>query len=296
MKGREPTRRARAVIADACDDGVRAGSETAVARSMSDLACEHRRRRRELARRARRLSLRGLDWHCFGSRMPDAAPWILASGWVPDDDGAFCLRCGVTYLAYEDRRGGCGACRGGPGVVGGVVRLGRYARPLSQWLPAIKRRAWRSMGEEMGRLLGERVLDLVASDRLVQPDVVVPMPVHWLRRTVRGIDHAATIATELSRIASVPLEHALRVPLRWRQVGSNRAGRVANLARFDARGAMRLDGRRVLLVDDVLTTGSTLREAGKVLRSMGASQVIAAVCAVADQPERQVRALDVDKF
>jgi ComF family protein len=263
---------------------------------MAELACQHRRRRRELGRRARRLSLRGLDWHCFGSRMPDAVPWILASGWVPDDPDAFCPRCGVSLLAYEDRRGGCGACRGGPGVVGGVVRLGRYARPLSQWLPAIKRRAWRSMGEEMGRLLGERILEGVASGRLAQPEVIVPMPVHWLRRTLRGIDHAATIAAALSQTAVIPLEHALRAPLRWRQVGRSRAGRLANIARFEARGELRLEGRRVLVVDDVLTTGSSVREAASILRTMGAGEVVAAVCAVADPPGRQIRGNIVDKF
>lgn len=298
MRGREAKERVRAHggSMDAGDDDGRVRSETAIARSLTELAREHRKRRRESARRARRLSLRGLDWHCFGSRMPDAGPWILASGWIPDDPEAFCLRCGASYLAFEDRRGGCGACRGGPGVVDGVVRLGRYARPLSQWIPAIKGRAWRAMGEEMGRLLGERVVELVASGRVAPPDAIVPMPVHWLRRTLRGIDHASTIAESLSRTASIPLARVLRVPLRWRQVGGSRAARTANLARFDARGADRLDGRRVLLVDDVLTTGSTVREAGKVLRTMGAVGVIAGVCAVADPPERQARSRDVDKF
>jgi ComF family protein len=274
----------------------RAGRGGELARSLSDLACEHRSRRRELDRRAQRLSLRGVDWQCFGSRMPDATSWILASGWSPDEPDAFCPRCGVSVLAYEDRRGGCGACRGGPGVVGGVVRLGRYARPLSQWLPAIKRRAWRSMGDEIGRLLGKRILDLVASGRMAQPDAVVPMPVHWLRRTLRGIDHAATIASALSRTACIPVECALRAPLRWRQAGSSRAGRLANLARCEVRRGARLDGKCILIVDDVLTTGATMREAGKALQSIGAVRVFAVVGAVADPPERQVRSHHVDKF
>lgn len=271
-------------------------SEGIAARSLTQLALAHRRQRREAARRSRRLSLRGLDWHCFGSRMPDAADWILGSGWSPDEPGEHCMRCGATYLAYEDRRGGCGACRSGPGVLDGVIRLGRYARPLSQWIPAIKRRAWRSMGEEMGRLLGERVVELVAAGVVEPPELVVPTPVHWLRRTVRGIDHAATIAAALSRTAAIPLVHALRVPLRWRQVGAGRVGRTANHARFDARRMLDLDGCRVLLVDDVLTTGATARDAARVLRGMGAGGVLVAVCAVADPPCRQVRSTDVDKF
>lgn len=244
---------------------------------------------------ARSHALRGLDWHCFGSAMPPAAAWIAASGWRPDHDDGYCGRCGVSLLPFEDLRRGCGACRRGPGVVDGVVRLGRYARPLSQWVPAIKSRAWRSMGVECGRLLGEAVSRAVYDARLEAPELVVPMPVHWLRRSLRGIDHAGTIAAEVARVLAVPMRPALRIPLRWRQSGAPRRERLGNGSRLALRPSARLEGMRVLLVDDVLTTGATMREAGKLLQAHGARSVTAVVCAVADPPTRQVRS-NVDKF
>jgi ComF family protein len=112
-------------------------------------------------------------------------------------------------------------------------------------------------------------------------DLVVPVPLHWTRRVARGFDQAERIAVPLAARLGLPVAGVLR---RRRATGAQarlgRAARLANLA-----GAFRVDraqavvGRRVLLVDDVTTTGATLEAAAAALLSAGAAEVFALTAA-----------------
>jgi len=249
-------------------------------------AARARRSERRRARDALRLS--GLEESLFGSAMPDAASLVLASGWSPEAIEASCPRCGVTLAPFESSARGCGSCRGRPQVHRSTIRLGPYAPPLSQWAPAVKSRAWRTMGAALGARLGARVIEGIAAGRCEAPEAVVPVPLHWLRRLFRGIDHTRLLAEEASRTLRVPCTAALRARLSPRQAGSGGSGRRGNDGRFTAaRAAGELAGRHVLLVDDVLTTGTTVTEAARVLRDAGVASITVAVCAVSDPPSRR---------
>jgi ComF family protein len=109
---------------------------------------------------------------------------------------------------------------------------------------------------------------------------VVPVPLHWWRRWRRGFNQSAILARRVARKLNVPfLPRVLRRirPTR-RQTEVTPAARRENV-----RGAFRavshpaLRDRSVLLIDDVMTTGSTAGEAAKALRSAGAKSVIVAV-------------------
>ncbi|MEY4006920.1 MAG: hypothetical protein RLZZ221_3016, partial [Verrucomicrobiota bacterium] len=198
--------------------------------------------------------------------------------WLRDGLGAFCWRCGVTRAPFEDVSRGCAECRDRSMAVRGirahgVVRLGRYAPPLSQWVPAIKQRAWRDMGVTLGRELGLQIVDAIESGRVPRPHAVVPVPVHWTRRLLRGIDHTRTIAEEVSRILAVPVAHPLRARLATRQTGAAREGLPDECT-------------EVLVIDDVRTTGSTTSEVLRALRALGVEGASVGVCAVSDPPRR----------
>jgi ComF family protein len=114
-----------------------------------------------------------------------------------------------------------------------------------------------------------------------QFDAIVPVPLHPARQRERGFNQAALLAEWLSSHLSVPLRPALqRIHYTTTQTAFDRSERMQNL-----RGAFRLRKKadvrksRVLLIDDVLTTGSTLSECARILKEGGAQSVYAATAA-----------------
>lgn len=238
-------------------------------------------------KRRRLLFLRGLDATLFGHRMPEAALLAEQVEWQRDQMDDSCVRCGTTLFRFESREGGCGECRGRRLLHEGVVRLGRYAPPLSQWVPAIKGRAWFGMAQFLGAELGRQVRDAVHAGRVPTPELITWVPVHWIRRLWRGIDHAEMIALATARELAVPCRSLLVARWGRGQVRSDRRQRTANSGRFRARQVRdELCGKRLLLIDDVQTTGTTAQDAFRALQGLRPASLSLAVCAVSDPPRR----------
>lgn len=288
----DPRDRVRARSNVEPSDGGAAAREREVAAAMRAIRREQGASRKQSALQSRARLLDWLDDWVFGCRMPSAESLIRDARWSRDSLADFCARCGGSRVPYESVRGGCGECRSrrldvGAVRMAGTVRLGRYAPPLSRWVPSIKSRAWRDMGVVMGRELGLQVRDAVESGLVPQPDAVVSMPVHWTRVLLRGIDHAALLAEEVSRVLGVERHPLLRARLASRQTGGSREQRAGNRGRFVGVPASELrPGCTVLLIDDVRTTGSTLREGMAALGELGVGRVVCGTCAVADAPRR----------
>ena len=135
------------------------------------------------------------------------------------------------------------------------------------------------LAQPLGRLLA------LALPRDQTFDVLVPMPLHWRKRWQRGFNQSALLAREVSRRAGIPVAHALRrVRNTSAQAGLTNAKRRANVS-----GAFRpskpavLRGKRVLLIDDVLTTGATASACARALKLAGAAQVTLLTLARADR-------------
>jgi ComF family protein len=112
-------------------------------------------------------------------------------------------------------------------------------------------------------------------------DVIVPVPLHSARQRERGFNQANLLAKVLSRYISVPCRHLLkRIRYTTTQTALDRSERMENLHNaFRLRKNADVRGLRVLLIDDVLTTGSTLSECARVLKGAGAISVHAATAA-----------------
>jgi ComF family protein len=130
------------------------------------------------------------------------------------------------------------------------------------------------LGEALAEILAARCLDF--AERV---DVVTPVPLAWTRLVVRGYNQAEAIARPLARALTRPCRPLLRRRPRPRQALLSRDERRRNLRGAFAARARLPAGTRVLLVDDVMTTGATLLAAAAALRHAGAASVHAAVVA-----------------
>ncbi len=125
-------------------------------------------------------------------------------------------------------------------------------------------------------------------------DTIVPVPVHRKRLVGRGFNQVITISERLSREIGIVLDRTSLAKSRDTepQVGLSRARRLVNLKNaFQVCGPARIANKRVLIVDDVSTTGATVSEAAKAVRKAGASYV--AVMVVALRSKTQPAKLDI---
>lgn len=191
-----------------------------------------------------------------------------------------CLACGAPVCG--PREDGCVRCRRGHGSeLDGIVVFGAYEGDLRELVLRAKRPAGRLVAGGLARLLVERRGDILAGWRI---DLVAAVPMHWWRRSLRGM----SAADELARGVAA----GLAVPRAAAALRRHRATRMQNELPWEARGdnvrdafcARRLvAGRRVLLVDDVTTTGATLAACSRAASAAGAAAVYAAVVARADR-------------
>lgn len=127
---------------------------------------------------------------------------------------------------------------------------------------------------DLARPLGALAAKALAKSGL-SPDVIVPTPLHWFRSLCRGFNQAQLLAETLSAATGIPVSCALK-RARWtkQQARLGREARRRNLQdAFSAPDSTRCQNRSILLLDDVMTTGSTLTAATKALLAAGASKV-----------------------
>ena len=222
----------------------------------------------------------------LGRGLPAPADAMRRARFRPDAPWSWCLRCG------EGLSSGAGDgphCVRGPDDPDCVVRLGAHEGALRRWVVDMKHAGWEAMAEPLGAALAAQ-LAACAAIAPGEVDVVVgPVPTPWLRARSRGIAHAEAVACALARAASLRCVRALRQRHAGSQVRAHgRDSRRARGGRFAARmpiarASRSVAGLHVVLVDDVRTTGATLREASRVLRGIGAARITAAVLGVRER-------------
>lgn len=216
--------------------------------------------------------------HCLDDLAAEPAGGLVCAACRRDlvVDAPRCLVCGERSAAATP----CGGCRRVTHGCAGLAVLGSYRDRLRSAILRCKRPGGEPLVRALAGLLVARHRATLAAWNV---DRVVPVPMHWSRRMVRGTSAAAELAAAIAAQLGLPCRATLRRAVATRMQNelpiASRRGNVANV--FQVRGDVA--GRRVLVVDDVCTTGSTLAACSHALTAAGACVVYAAVVAKADR-------------
>lgn len=192
-----------------------------------------------------------------------------------------CPRCGLPFISHEGDDHLCGDCRTRPGAFHRARAMGHYAGSLKALILQFKFHGQVGLAEPLGRLLLEAFGRHWSADEV---DMILPVPLHRRRMRQRGYNQAYLLVRHWARWYEA--RHGVSLP--WRlerdllqrvrpttpQTGLNRGARERNLRRaFALADPPLVKGLRILLVDDVLTTGATVNACAQVLQSAGAGRV-----------------------
>ncbi|MGQ9521776.1 MAG: ComF family protein [Anaerolineae bacterium] len=185
---------------------------------------------------------------------------------LPRLSSPVCQRCGtpITHGMF------CRTCREAPLRLEGIRSVAPFRGPVRSAIHYLKYRHARELADPLGELMAQ-----YWQQNPLPAEVIVPVPLHPSRLRRRGYNQAALLAWALGRRVGLPVdEDALcRVRATASQMRLQAADRRRNVENAFHCLTDRMGGRRVLLVDDVCTTGATLEACADALREGGARQV-----------------------
>ena len=204
--------------------------------------------------------------HCVGCSR--AGAWLCTSCLTKIEyvQPPLCPACGRALR----RESLCPSCRSEPLPIDGIRAAAYFEGPLRKAIHAFKYKGLRVLAAQLGQ-----ILTTCWSDHPLPADVIVPVPLHPSRARRRGYNQSALLARELARRTGHPMvEDCLcRTKDTRPQVGLNTGERRDNVVGAFRCVDDRLSGLKVLLIDDVCTTGATLAACAIALRHAGAMEV-----------------------
>jgi ComF family protein len=201
-----------------------------------------------------------------------------------------CRRCGLPVDSLETSKHAepiCNQCQKAPPQLDGLLAYAFHGGPLREAIQQFKYEDLRALAVPLGELMADGWIGLSSPQKAA--DVIVPVPLHATRQRERGYNQASLLARQLSARLHVPVVEDVLIRTR---ATAPQVELSAQERRINVRDAFRcvdadLRGKRVLLIDDVCTTGSTLEAACAALRAGGATHVWAYTLARAGQRNRR---------
>ena len=184
-----------------------------------------------------------------------------------------CVSCGLPLRNFEDSSEHlCGDCIQQMPPYAGARSFGYYTAELSRLIQGLKFQDRRNLVKLFVPLLAGAFFD---SWRREDFDLIVPVPLHVKRKRERGYNQSELLARLLARQIAIPCSRALiRVRLTLPQVGLTDSQRLENVRKaFRCTKPQQISERRILLIDDVMTTGATATSASRTLLEGGARRI-----------------------
>lgn len=197
-------------------------------------------------------------------------------------DGPYCPVCGHPHPPSAGGWPLCADCRPRKRpALDGARSVYFHTGPARQAVLEFKFTRRHDLARGLGAHLTRRFLSELARPHHLPFDevtAIVPVPLHPARRAWRGFDQAGLLSRELARVTGKPcwpevLQRVRNTPPQLRLSPAQREDNIRGA--FETRKPWRLDGASLLIVDDVFTTGATLREAARALKRGGAARVYA---------------------
>jgi len=226
------------------------------------------------------------------SHLPVCEPCL---GQIMPLDGLLCRVCGeklFSTFAGGNEGALCGMCRRAEPHFKRAAAYGAYEGALRDLIHLFKYQGIRPAGKLLGDLLNRAVTSMAMPDTLT----VIPVPLWAGKRQTRGFNQAEAIARPfMSLQSSSGIQLDTSILARTRETASQ-TGLTRHQRRANVRGAFtvakpeKIKGRSILIVDDVMTTGTTAGECARVLRRAGAKEVFVATVARATKETGSVLA------
>ena len=184
-----------------------------------------------------------------------------------------CKLCGIPFLTAGDDDHLCGSCITEPPHFTAARAAALFDGPVRELIHRLKYNGRVQLCRPLGLLTGQQLGSFAES---ASADLLIPVPLHVKRLRQRGFNQAVLLGEILAREWRLPLSHRNLRRIRWTesQIKLPAAERAANVrGAFAVSEPALIKGKRIILVDDVFTTGSTVAECARVLFKAEATEV-----------------------
>lgn len=184
-----------------------------------------------------------------------------------------CTSCGLPFPETDGGNHLCEDCILSLPPFSMARSLGKYEAAMLDTIHLFKYHGKISAGEALGRMMAKACYDSLVIENY---SLIIPVPLHPEKLRERGFNQSLVLARQISKRFSIPVDFTAlrRVVHTEAQVSLSGQQRMANVrGAFEAADRSRIEGEKVLLIDDVYTTGSTVKECSKILMKSGAKEV-----------------------
>jgi ComF family protein len=190
-------------------------------------------------------------------------PWVARHEYT-------CQQCALALPSAADY---CGHCLHNPPAFSRSLIPFAYEFPITPLIHRCKYRRDLTCGKLLGELLKHHIL---ASK--VQPDLLIPTPIHWTRRWQRGFNQAEILGQCLAQATGIPFATRLitrreRTPSQKELTRTERQKNLRKAFFISPSAQQNIQGKNIALIDDVVTTTATMRELSQLLIQAGAKDV-----------------------